>query len=455
MSDPVDLPIATKDTIAPTLERTLTLRTVTLFGLAYLAPLIVLGTFGVLAERSAGSTGSAYLLALVAMLFTAYSYGKMAATFPVAGSAYTFTRRSIGPRIGFMIGWAILLDYFFIPMAIWLIGAAFLSSAFPAVPTWAWIVGFIVLTSGLNLIGIKVAANVNAVLMVFQLLVLGLFVILSMRHVIGIGGAGAAFSLGPFLNPQTTIGGVAAGAALAAYSFLGFDAVTTMTEEVINPRETVPRAIMLIILIGGGLFIIASYSTQLVHPGGVFKDSSAAAFDIAKTIGADLFASIFLGGLILAQFTSGISAQAAVSRLLFAMGRDAVLPKRFFGFIHPRFHTPALNILLAGATGLIALKLSVATSTSFINFGAFTAFTFVNLAVIALFIRGRSERGWKRVITDVVAPATGAVVDVWLLLSLEINAKILGVIWLTLGLAYLAYLTRLFRVPPPEVTFVE
>ncbi len=137
------------------------------------------------------------------------------------------------------------------------------------------------------------------------------------------------------------------------------------------------------------------------------------------------------------------------------MGRDNVLPKRFFGFIHPRFHTPALNILLAGATGLIALKLSVATSTSFINFGAFTAFTFVNLSVIALFIRGRGERGWKRVVTEFVAPTIGAVVDVWLLLSLESNAKILGVIWLTLGLAYLAYLTRLFRVPPPEVTYVE
>ncbi|MDQ6901369.1 MAG: amino acid permease, partial [Candidatus Dormibacteraeota bacterium] len=148
-----DAPIATSDTRSPSLQRTLTLRTVTLFGLAYLAPLIVLGTFGVLAESSSGSTGSAYLLALVAMLFTAYSYGKMAATFPVAGSAYTFTRRSIGPRIGFMVGWAILLDYFFIPMAIWLIGAAFLSTAFPAVPTWVWVVGFIVLTSGLNLVG--------------------------------------------------------------------------------------------------------------------------------------------------------------------------------------------------------------------------------------------------------------------------------------------------------------
>ncbi|MDQ6771934.1 MAG: APC family permease [Candidatus Dormibacteraeota bacterium] len=455
MSETIDRS-ATPAAAAPhQLERTLGLRAVTLFGLAYLAPLIVLGTFGVLAQKSAGTTASAYLLSLVAMLFTAYSYGKMAARFPIAGSAYTFTRRSIGSRIGFMIGWAILLDYFFIPMAIWLIGAAFLNAAFPAVPPWLWIIGFIALTSGLNLVGVRLAANVNSLLMVFQLSVLGIFILLSLRHVVGIGGAGAAFSGAPWLNPQTTLAGVAAGAALAAYSFLGFDAVTTMTEEAVNPTKTIPRAILLIILLGGGMFILASYATQLVHPGGVFKSVDSAAFDIAKTIGGDLWSSIFLGGLILAQFTSGISAQAAVSRLLYAMGRDSVLPKRFFGYIHPRFRTPALNILLAGATGLIALRLSVATSTSFINFGAFTAFTFVNLSVIALFFRGRSGHGWKRVVTEFVAPAIGAVVDVFLLLNLANDAKLLGTIWLTLGLLYLVYLTRGFRVAPPEVAWEE
>jgi putrescine importer len=436
-------------TAAPvTLQRTLSLQAVTLFGLAYLAPLIVLGTFGVLAQISAGTTASAYLLSLCVMLFTAFSYGKMAAIYPVAGSAYTYTRRSIGSHIGFLVGWAILLDYFFIPMVIWLIGAAFLSAAFPALPSWIWIIGFIVTTSGLNLLGIRAASNVNALLMVFQILVLIFFVCLSLRFVIH--GGGSIYSAAPWFNGRTTLFGIAGGAALAAYSYLGFDAVTTLTEETIDARKTIPRAIMLVIILGGAMFIIAAYATQLVHPGGLFKNVDSAAFDIAKQIGTQLFTAIFLAGLIIAQFTAGLSAQAAVSRLLFAMGRDSVLPKRFFGYVHPRLRTPALNILLAGATGLIALKLDVATSTSFINFGAFTAFTFVNLSVIALHIKGR-KRGWKLVITNLAVPGIGAVADVWLLLSLDRDAKILGLIWLVLGLAYLTYLTKFFRVPPPEV----
>jgi amino acid transporter len=431
-----------------TLERTLSLQAVTLFGLAYLAPLIVLGTFGVLAQASAGTTASAYLLSMGVMLFTAFSYGKMAAIYPVAGSAYTYTRRSIGSHIGFLVGWAILLDYFFIPMVIWLIGAAFLSAAFPALPTWIWIMGFIVITSALNLLGIQAASNVNALLMVFQILVLVIFVALSLHYVMA--GGGSIYSAAPWFNHQTTLFGIAGGAALAAYSYLGFDAVTTLTEETIDARKTIPRAIMLVIILGGTLFIVAAYATQLVHPGGVFKDVDSAALDIAKQIGTQLFVSVFLAGLIIAQFTAGLSSQAAVSRLLFAMGRDAVLPKAFFGYIHPKLRTPVLNILLAGAVGLIALRLDVATSTSFINFGAFTAFTFVNLSVIALYIKGR-KRGWKIVITDLVVPGIGAAADVWLLLSLDTNAKLLGLIWVALGIAYLAYLTRGFRVPPPEV----
>jgi amino acid transporter len=448
LSVPVPLGVVGVPATKQTLERTLSLQGVTLFGLAYLAPLIVLGTFGVLAQTSAGSTASAYLLSMVVMLFTALSYAKMAATFPVAGSAYVYTRRSIGSHIGFLVGWAILLDYFFIPMVIWLIGSAFLSAAFPAIPSWIWIVGFIAITSALNLLGVRAATSVNSLLMIFEILVLILFVVFSLHDVIG--GGGSVFSAAPWFNHQTTLGGIAGGAALAAYSYLGFDAVTTMSEETIEPRKTIPRAIMLVVILGGIMFIVAAYATQLVHPGGVFRDVDAATLDIAKQIGTSLFASVFLAGLILAQFCAGITAQAAVSRLLFAMGRDAVLPKKFFGYVDPRLRTPALNILLSGATGLIALRLDVATSTSFINFGAFTAFTFVNLSVIALFLKS-GERGWKRVLTDLVVPAIGALTCVWLLLSLDKDAKVLGIIWLVLGVGYLTYLTRGFRVQPPEM----
>jgi putrescine importer len=376
------------------------------------------------------------------------SYGKMSRAYPVAGSAYTYTRRSISSHLGFLVGWATLLDYFFIPMVIWLIGAAFLSAAFPAIPTWLWISSFIAITSALNVLGIKVCANVNSALMVFQLLVLGIFVVLSLRYV-AVGGA-PLFSAAPWFNSATTFSGIAAGAALAAYAFLGFDAVTTLTEETVAPARSIPRAIMFVVLVGGGLFILTAYTTQLVHPGFVFGNVDAAALDIAKTIGQQLFASIFLAGMIVAQFTAGISAQAAASRLLFAMGRDGVLPRRLFGYLHPRLQTPIFNILLSGAVGFIALKLTVSTSTSFINFGAFTAFAFVNLSVIAVNMRERRLNNIWRIGNNFVAPAIGAVASVWLLMNLDLPAKMLGCIWLAIGIAYLVYLTRFFRIPPPE-----
>ena len=440
----------------PHLTRTLTLRPVVLFGLAYLAPMIVLGTFGVLAETTHGSTPTAYMLALVALLFTALSYGKMSARFPVAGSAYAYTRRAIDSRLGFLVGWAVLLDYFFLPMVIWLIGAAFLSAKFPNVPTSLWIIGFIIVTSVLNVIGIKAAANANLLLMLFQIIALGVFVVLSLGHVFHGTGASGLLSSQPFFNSRTTFSGVSAGAALAAYSFLGFDAITTLTEETLEPSKTIPRAIILVLLIGGGIFLVVTYSTQLVHPGGVFPNVDSAAFGIAKTIGGDAFSSFFLAGLVVTQFASGLAAQASVARLLYAMGRDSVFPRRVFGYVHPRFHTPAINVVLCGAVGLIALRLSVATSTSFINFGAFSAFTCVNLCVIAMFIRGRREAGpRKNPLTHVILPAIGAVVDIYLLTNLDGKAKELGLIWLALGIVYLAYLTRLFRRPPPELEFAE
>ncbi|WP_238605293.1 APC family permease [Amycolatopsis sp. Poz14] len=404
------------------LRRRLGLPGVVLFGLAYMAPLIVLGTFGIVAATTAGTVPSAYLLALVAMLFTAASYGKMAAAHPVAGSAYTYVRKAIDARAGFLVGWAVLLDYFFLPMVIWLIGGAYLSAEFPGVPRWVWLIAFIVLTTLLNVLGIKVAEKANFVLMAFQLLVIGFFVALSIRHVLHAGEALA--STQPFFHAGSTLGTISGGAALATYSFLGFDAVTTLTEETTEPQRTIPRAILLTALIGGGIFVALAYFTQLAHPGSAFADESSAAFEIATTIGGDLFASVFLAGLVVAQFASGIAAQASASRLMFAMGRDGVLP-RVFGKLHPRFATPAFGILLTGAVGLAALALDVSTSTSFINFGAFTAFTFVNLSVLATWLRDRTG---KRALTWLVFPLIGVVVDLWLLVNLDGIALVFGLV---------------------------
>ena len=436
------------------LQRTLSLGSVVLFGIAYMTPIIVLGTFGILAQTTAGMVPAAYLAALVAMFFTAMSYGRMASAFPVAGSAYSYVRKAISPKLGFIAGWAVLLDYLFLPMAIWLIGAAYLNSAFPAVPQWIWVLAFIGITSAINIVGLKLANGINALLMLVQFLVLIAFVALCI-HYVGGDASTPLWSIKPFFNGDMQMPLIMSGAAIACYSFLGFDAVSTLTEETRDPRRTIPRAIMLITLIGGLIFVSVSYFVQIAHPSFQFDSVDSAAYEIARNIGGDLFVTIFLIGLIVGQFASGLSAQASGSRLLFAMGRDGVLPKSFFGSLHERFGTPVNSILLCAVVALLALKLDVTTSTSFINFGAFLAFSLVNLSVIFHYWIGGEKKGLREFVLFLLFPFIGLAADLWLMVSLDHLAIYLGLSWLAIGVVYLAVLTGGFRRQPPEMDFQE
>jgi putrescine importer len=437
---------------APALRRTLGLGGVVIIGIAWVTPLIVLATIGIIAQLSSGAAPTAYLITLVAMLFTAYSYGRMASVhYRTAGSAYTYVGREMGPRLGFLTGWLILLDYFFIPLVVWLIGAAYLSAQFPAVPSAVWILAFIFITTVLNVIGIKVAARTNYLLVAFQLLVLGIFVVLSIGYFLG-GNSDASLT-SPFVGEDLTLAALAAGAAVAAYSFIGFDGLTLLTEETHDPRRTIPRAMIIVVLFFGVLFVTVSYFAQLVHPGGAFEDVNSAALELARDLGGALFSSVLLAGLIVGQFASGLAIQAGAARLLFAMGRDGALP-RGLSYVLPNLRTPAVSIVLIGIAGLGALFLDVTTSTSFINFGAFSAFTLVNLSVIAYFLRHRPQGGGG-VLGWVVAPLVGAAIDLYLLLNLDGTAKLIGLAWLVLGVLWLAWLTRGFRQAPPQLSIDE
>ncbi|GEK73187.1 MULTISPECIES: APC family permease [Halomonas] len=434
------------------MKKPLTLGQVVLFGLAYMTPIIVLGTFGVLAVVTEGAVSGAYIAALVAMLFTAHSYGRMASAFPVAGSAYTYVRKSIDARLGFMAGWAILLDYLFLPMVIWLIGAAYLHSAFPAIPVAVWLLAFIAVTTLINVIGLKLASAVNSVMMLVQMLVLTAFVGLAMHYVLG-DPSQPFWSLTPFLGASEgfPLPQLMAGAAVACYSFLGFDAVTTLTEETHEPKRTLPRAILLITLCGGLIFIVVSYFVQLAAPGHDFANPDAAAYDIARNIGGDMFVSLFLIGLVVGQFASGIAAQASGSRLLYAMGRDDVLPKRLLGQLG-RFGTPVGGLMLSAAVALLALTLDVLSAASFINFGAFLAFALVNASVIAHYYLRERRRGGLNTLWFLVCPLIGLGAILWLMASLDAKAILLGGAWLACGALWLTWMTRGFQRPTPELS---
>ena len=422
------------------------------FGLAYMSPSIVVSTFGVIASTSRGAAPTAYLVATAAMSLTALSYGKLARAYPASGSVYTYARKLLDARVGFLAGWALLLDYFFLPMVAWLITALYMNVQFPVFPVWGWLVVLIVGTTVVNTFGIVIADRVNKALLAITAVALVALVVVCAHKV---GGAPAGAAHHSLWNSASSVGTITAAAAIAAYSFLGFDAISTLSEEVVDPDRNVPRGILLSVLIGGGIFFVLALLMQWVHPGGNFHDESTAGYAVATFVGGKSFADVFNILTLLGGLASCIAIQASTSRLMYVMGRDGVLPRRTFGYLHPTFRTPIFNLLLIAAAGLLATRLSLATATSFINFGAFLAFTVVNICVIAASVRSRRRQEHRPVFGYVVLPVLGAAIDVYLMTKLGPHAIFLGVGWLILGIIYLVVLTGGLRRDPPEFSLVE
>lgn len=435
------------------LKRSLTVFPLVLFGLAYMAPTTVFTGYGIVAEITKGMVPAAYIVALIGMLFTAYSYGQMVKAYPVAGSAYTYTQKALNPHIGFLIGWAILLDYLFLPMINGLLIAIYLNSYFPSVPFSIWLIAFLILITTVNVIGVKIATKMNFLLIASQFLIIAIFIFLSIKGLLNGIGSGTLFMSSPFVNGDISLSLVLAGSSILCLSFLGFDSVTTFSEETINPKKVIPKAIFLVVLIGGGLFVTISYLIHLVYPNyQSFKNPDSAALEIAVYVGGNLFQSIFLAGCIIGTLASGLSSQASVSRLLYAMGRDGVLPKQIFGHLHPKFRTPTYNIILVGIFALSALFVNLVTASSFINFGALVAFTFVNFSVIShYFIRKKQRRGINT-LKYLFFPLIGSGFTVWLWSSLDSKALLLGIGWLGIGFIMLISTTKMFSKRPPELS---
>lgn len=436
------------------LSRTLSLRHLVFFGLAFMAPMVFFLTYGIVTQLTHGMLPTGYFIAVIVMLFTAYSYGQMVRAYPLSGSSYTFVQKSINSHSGFLVGWAIYMDYLFSPMIAALTNGIFVSAFLPFIPTWSVIIFFILVITTINILGIKITVNFNIFSVALQILTIILFIILCIRGVLDGAGTGTLISTLPFFNPEVEFVLVFAGVPLLIFSFLGFDAVTTLSEEAIEPTKNLPRAIFLILLIAGTVFIILSYFIQLVHPDYTsFLDPDSAAIEIATFIGGNLFTSFFLAMIILANFSAAAAHTASGSRVLYAMGRDNVLPRKIFGYISPRFQTPVYNILLIALFCLIALIIDLETATSFVSYGALLAFTFVNLSVIFHYFIKQKNRNAKGIFFYFVLPIIGALLTATMWFQLDIRSLTLGTIWIILGIIYLAYMTKGFRKPPPEIDF--
>ncbi|QNK49038.1 APC family permease [Brevibacterium sp. PAMC23299] len=440
----------------PELKRSLNTRYVIVFGLSFMAPVTVFSTYGIAIDRTHGMIPTAYIIALIVMLFTSYSYAKMVQVYPTTGSAYTFVQKGINSHLGFLVGWVILLDYLFSPMISALLFGVMVNAYFPGIPIVAVIISFIIAVTTINILGIKVAANVNTFLVIFQFLFIMIFSLLCINGLLSGKGTGELFSKDPFFSPDVNINNLLSIVPLLCFSFLGFDAVTTLAEETKNPKKTLPKAIYATTLIGGSLFVAATYFAQSIFPNfNAFKNPDTVIVDIMIYTGGNFLNSLFVSVVVTSATASAIASGGSGARILYAMGRDNVLPKRIFGYVSPKFQTPIFNILIIACVAMSAVFLDIATATSFINFGALFAFTFVNLAVLIHFFVRQKQRSPKSIILYFLLPLIGTGITIWFMTKLDIHSLVLGITWMTVGFIYLLYLTKMFKERPPELNFAE
>jgi putrescine importer len=437
------------------LARTLTLSQVVFLGIAWNNPMVFFNTYGIATVTSHGVITGAYIIAFLAILFTALSYGKMAKAYPISGSAYTFTQKSINSEVGFLVGWTIMLDYILTPMVTCLMSTVFLSAVFPGIPHYVWIILLTTIIVVPSILGVKTSASASKIFVIAQIIFVCFFWILTVKNLLDGVGTGTLFSSKPLFNSEVPLSVILAGSSILCFSFLGFDSLTTLSEETINPEKTIPRAIIIMLLLIGVLYIGSSYLAQLVYPGFSFENTDSAAMEIAILVGGNIFKSLFITAVIIGNFSSGVASITSASRVLYAMGRDSVLPENLFGYIHPKFKTPSHGIIVIGIISLLGVVLTLEQVIKFINFGGLIAFTSVNLSVIAHYFIKNQKRSFNDCIRYLFLPFIGAVFTMWLWSHLEIEALILGGIWVICGLAYLLYMTNFFRKPLPEFHFDE
>ncbi|MBE0068675.1 APC family permease [Thermoanaerobacterium thermosaccharolyticum] len=418
------------------LKRALTVWDLIIYGLIFMVPIAPFGIYGFVADISKGMVALAYLIGIIGMIFTAFSYASMSEAFPIAGSVYSYATNGLNKVIGFLTGWAILLDYLLVPALLYVVSAAALSSIFPAIPIVVWALAFIIINTIINILGIEFTAKFNRIVLILELIVLALFVVVGIVAISqGIGGA--QFSFKAFYDPQNfSLGLVMSAVSIAVLSFLGFDGISTLAEETVGGKKTVGRATVLALIFAGALFILQTWVASMVWPDyKSFTSLDTAFYDVAKRAGGTwLMLTTSLATAFAWGIANSLAAQAAVSRVLFSMARDKNLPP-FLSIVHPKYKTPyiaTISIALLSAILVIIYSNKIADLTSVINFGALTSFLVLHITVLVHFIKSKSVNIWKHIIS----PILGFLVIFYVWINLNSHAKILGASWIGIGIIY-------------------
>ena len=436
----------------PRLRRTLTLWDLILYGVIVIQPVAPMSVFGVLSERGRGHVVTAILIAMVAMLFTGISYGRMARAYPSAGSAFTYVAQEINPAVGYITGWSMVMDYMLNPLICTIWCAQQANQFAPGVPVWGWKILFATVFTLLNIRGIKTSARINTGMAIFMgMIIVGIFVAAA-RYIFG-APHDAAYFTRPFYDPTTfSYGGLFGCTSIAVLTYIGFDGISTLSEEAENPRRNILLATVMTCLVIGLLSAAEVYIAQLVWPAAEkFPDVDTAYVYVAARTWKPFFPIVGFT-LLLANFGSGLGAQIGAARLLFGMGRSGALPPSFFGVVDEKNRVPRNNVIFIGLVALAgAFLISYALGAEMLNFGALIAFMGVNAAAfLRYYVRSDTKR-----LGFLIPPVIGFVICLALWLNLSRPAIIVGSIWMAAGIAFGIWKTNWFRKPlsfevPPE-----
>jgi amino acid transporter len=450
------------------LRRVLTLPDLVIYGIILIQPAAALPLFGHANNISEGHAVTTILVAMFGMVFTAFSYGRLANRYPTSGSAYTYVGRGLHLIPGFICGWCMIMDYILVPMLCTIFTSVTANHLLPFIPIEVWIFVFAAGFTALNLNGIKVTARANWVMMVLGSAVVFWFMAAAIRYVLIQNGLGGLLSVKPFYDPITFDWSViGAGTALAALTYIGFDGLTTLAEEVENPRRNILVATVLTCVITGVWSGSQVFLSQLAWPdwasftAGITDEAvrnnnlDTAIYTVADRVGGYSLDATLAFILWLGSVGSGVTGQVGAARLLYSMGRDEILPKKFFGHLDRKHAGPSYNIILIGSLALLgAYSLNYEECARLINFGAFLAFMGVNLASISEFYI-RAPRSRRNLFRDFLPPAIGIVVSFWIWQSLPLKTFIVGGAWLLIGVTFLAIRTRGFRKDMKMIDFSE
>jgi len=426
-------------------------------------PIAAVPIFGLGQKLSDGHLVTTILIAMIAMMLTAFSYGRMASLYPSAGSAYTYVGRGLNAHLGFLTGWLTLLDYLLIPVTLFIFGSLtiqrLVAPFLPQLPTrvlYAFIAAIITgAITALNIRGIQSTARANVVLLFITCTVIGIFMVLAICYIFRLQGWHGLFSSTPFYDDRTfRFRSIATATSFAAVTYIGFDSVTTLAEEVHNPKRNVLLATVSVCLITGIFSSLQIYLGQLVWPNWqIFPNLETAFMDVTRRVGGPILFGAMAFILILSSLGSGLNGQVGAARLLYGMGRDNVLPKRVFAYLDPnKKNSPTYNIYIVAVVAFLGtIAFSYELSLECLNFGAFLGFMGVNLATFRQFYLQRSGEERRKLIGDGVLPIAGFLFCLIIWLSLPLPAKIVGGSWLLIGLVYDAIQTSGFRKPPTTV----